>query len=187
MLSSSDNGRNTGCYASNPDTQTDSNLPQKFTGKERDPETRLDYFGARYYSAAQGRFSSADWSSKPTAVPYADFRNPQTLNLYSYLQNNPLSSVDADGHCGNNDWCDSLKGLATGTWSFAKNTVVGTAQLGWASATKPMLAGKMLIDPLKVAYPARIVPNRRYDSDEEFRQNIYTAEPQTARYTLRSA
>jgi len=34
--------------------------PNEFTGKERDAETGLDYFGARYMSAAQGRFTSAD-------------------------------------------------------------------------------------------------------------------------------
>src|SRR6185437_16873902 len=31
---------------------------QKFTGKERDQETGLDFFGARYMSAAEGRFTS---------------------------------------------------------------------------------------------------------------------------------
>src|SRR5206468_3077731 len=36
----------------------DDDVAQKFTGKERDDESRLDFFGARYYSAAQGRFTS---------------------------------------------------------------------------------------------------------------------------------
>jgi RHS repeat-associated protein len=72
---------------------------QKFTGKERDQETGLDYFGARYYASNMGRFMSPDWSDKPEAVPYADLSNPQTLNLYSYGRNNPLSVTDPDGHC----------------------------------------------------------------------------------------
>ncbi len=57
----------------------------KFTGKERDSETNLDYFGARYYGSSMGRFMSAD-------LPFADwaFRNPQTLNLYTYGRNNPI-------------------------------------------------------------------------------------------------
>jgi RHS repeat-associated protein len=70
----------------------------RFTGKERDSETGLDYFGARYFSAAQGRFTSPDWSEKPEPIPYADLKDPQTLNLYSYIHNNPLSKADPDGH-----------------------------------------------------------------------------------------
>ncbi len=72
---------------------------QKFTGKERDAETGLDYFLARYYSGAQGRFTSPDWSERPQPVPYADFEDPQTLNLYAYVRNNPLLMADEDGHC----------------------------------------------------------------------------------------
>jgi RHS repeat-associated protein len=68
------------------------------TGKERDTESGNDYFGARYYSSAMGRFMSPDWSAKYEPVPYAKLDNPQTLNLYSYVQNNPLSSFDDDGH-----------------------------------------------------------------------------------------
>src|SRR5271169_6207675 len=69
-----------------------------FTGKERDAESGYDYFGARYYASSMGRFMSPDWASKAEPVPYAKLENPQTLNLYSYVQNNPLSNVDADGH-----------------------------------------------------------------------------------------
>ena len=72
----------------------------KFTGKERDAETGLDYFGARYFGAAQGRYISPDWSASPQPVPYANFSDPQTLNLYSYVRNNPLNDTDPDGHCG---------------------------------------------------------------------------------------
>ena len=61
-------------------------------------ETGLDYFGARYFSGAQGRFTSPDWSEIPQAVPYADLTDPQTLNLYAYERNNPLSKPDLDGH-----------------------------------------------------------------------------------------
>ena len=71
---------------------------QKFTGKERDAETGLDYFGARYYGGAQGRWTSPDWSASPEPVPYADFSDPQTLNLYGYVRNNPLRATDPDGH-----------------------------------------------------------------------------------------
>lgn len=70
----------------------------KFTGKERDTESGLDYFGARYYASSMGRWMSPDWSKTPAGVPYADLSNPQSLNLYEYVGNNPLSRPDLDGH-----------------------------------------------------------------------------------------
>jgi RHS repeat-associated protein len=73
--------------------------PQHFTGKVRDVESNNDYFGARYYSNNTGRFLIPDWSAKEEPVPYAALNNPQTLNLYPYVANNPLSRSDADGHC----------------------------------------------------------------------------------------
>jgi RHS repeat-associated protein len=77
------------------------------TGKERDTESGNDYFGARYYASSMGRFMSPDWSAKVEPVPYARMDNPQTLNLYTYLRNNPLAGVDADGHCSG-DGCDKV-------------------------------------------------------------------------------
>src|SRR6476660_2865480 len=70
----------------------------KFTGKKRDIETGLDYFGSRYYSNGLGRFVTSDWSATPVPVPYADLTDPQSLNQYSYVRNLPTSKVDADGH-----------------------------------------------------------------------------------------
>lgn len=70
----------------------------KFTGKERDSESGLDYFGARYYASSMGRFMSPDWAAKAEPVPYAKLDNPQSLNLYAYVLNNPLSNRDLDGH-----------------------------------------------------------------------------------------
>ena len=75
------------------------NDPYKFTGKERDTESGNDYFEARYYASTMGRFLSPDWSAKVMPVPYAKLDDPQSLNLYSYVRNNPLSRVDKDGHC----------------------------------------------------------------------------------------
>lgn len=88
------------------------NVRQKFTSKERDVETGLDYFGARYYSSMLGRFTSPDEfaggpqevstrnsaDSAKQALPYADITNPQSLNKYQYCLNNPLRYVDLDGH-----------------------------------------------------------------------------------------
>ena len=64
--------------------------PMHFTGKERDSETGLDYFDARYYGLNMGRFMSPD----PLGGHNED---PQTLNRYSYVRNNPLSLTDPTG------------------------------------------------------------------------------------------
>ncbi len=63
------------------------------TGKERDTESGNDYFGARYYASSMGRFSSPD----PSGLVSADPSNPQSFNLYNYVLNNPLVSVDPNG------------------------------------------------------------------------------------------
>lgn len=64
-----------------------------FTGKERDQETGLDYFEARYFSSAQGRFTSPD-------PPLLDqhIEDPQSWNLYAYGRNNPLRYIDPTGN-----------------------------------------------------------------------------------------
>ena len=80
-----------------------------FTGKERDAESGLDYFGARYYGSNMGRFMSPDWSAKIEPVPYSKMDNPQSLNLYAYVGNNPLSNADTDGHA-----CISLVNSGSG-------------------------------------------------------------------------
>src|SRR5205085_10982715 len=65
----------------------------KFTGKERDTESTLDQFGARYDSSSLGRFMIPDWADEPMAVPYASLASPQTLNLYAYVSNNPITGI----------------------------------------------------------------------------------------------
>lgn len=88
------------------------NTRQKFTAKERDSESGLDYFLARYYSNTQGRFTSPDefaggpdefcvlgsGDSEKQALPYAEITRPQSLNKYQYCYNNPLRFIDPDGH-----------------------------------------------------------------------------------------
>ncbi len=75
-----------------------SGLTHHFTAKERDAESGLDNFTARYYGSNMGRFMSPDVGADIEALPYADFQNPQSLNLYGYVMNNPVKSVDKDGH-----------------------------------------------------------------------------------------
>ena len=57
-----------------------------FTQKERDTESGNDFFMARYYSSTNGVFLTPDWSTKPEGVPCADITNPQSLNLYAYVE-----------------------------------------------------------------------------------------------------
>jgi RHS repeat-associated protein len=66
---------------------------RQFTGKERDQESGLDYFGARYYSSNMGRWMSPD----PGWFMFANILNPQSLNLYNHALNNPLAFIDIDG------------------------------------------------------------------------------------------
>ena len=86
----------------------DDNVCQKFTAKERDSETGLDYFGARYYGSELGRFTSPD--PKLTADA---FDNPQAWNKYAHTGNNPLRYTDPDGK----DWKDVVSGTLNAVWS----------------------------------------------------------------------
>lgn len=86
---------------------TQSQTDYKFTGKERDAESGLDYFGARYNSSSMGRFMSPD----PLG---GDLTDPQSLNKYSYVLNNPLTNTDPTGlyTCADSKDCSSKKDQA---------------------------------------------------------------------------
>jgi RHS repeat-associated protein len=104
-----------------------------FTGKDRDAESGLDNFGARYNSSIIGRFMSPDWSAAPMGVPYASFSEPQSLNLYSYATNNPVTSADLNGHCPAGPGCaleitEIITRAAIDPIGFAKSLLVGSAK-----------------------------------------------------------
>ena len=100
---------------------------RRFVGKEKDDETELDYFGARYLSVEAGRFLAVDpvravdeFSGQINSTILA---NPQRLNVYAYSLNNPYRYVDPDGR--------AVWGVNLGfsfTWSGAKGSL-GTAFL----------------------------------------------------------
>ena len=111
----------------------------KFEGKKRDQETGNDDFGARYYSSSFGRWESPDWSSTPEPVPYANLTNPQTLNLYAMVNDNPETFADLDGHCPS-----ALKGFCSffeNTFGFAFQLLNDGIQRGAYSAAVKALAG----------------------------------------------
>lgn len=97
----------------------DTATTHKLTDKERDSESGLDNFGARYNASSLGRFMTPDWSSTPAAVPFADPANPQSLNLYSYVINNPLNRTDPLGH---NWFCTSGSSSNCGHWEWHKGS-----------------------------------------------------------------
>ncbi len=67
--------------------------PKMFTGQERDAETGLDYFGARYYRAEIGRFTTVD----PAVTLDENLVDPQRWNRYAYVRDSPLRYVDTNG------------------------------------------------------------------------------------------
>lgn len=141
----------------------------KYTGKERDKESGLMYFGARYYEMVAGRFLSVD----PLFInnPKKDFMIPQKLNLYSYVNNNPVKFIDPLGLEG---WhpdvnfielsgsCGLFGGLTTGL-NLAINSETGNVSL---FALKGIQAGLEMSD---VALKAGGIWNVDDDRDLEGR------------------
>ena len=115
-------------------------IRSRSTGKERDTESGLDYFGARYYASNVGRWISADWAQKPEAVPYSKLDDPQSLNLYEYMRNNPLGGIDPDGHQ------QSLAIPLLGGGAIAAPEVVIPAVVGGAIGAALVKTGEWLWD-----------------------------------------
>jgi RHS repeat-associated protein len=109
--------------------------PRRFTGKERDAETGLDYFGARYYGSRIGRFTTVD----PLMDQRTALVDPQQWNRYAYGRNNPLRYVDPDGRAIETPW-DALN-VGIGVASFAANVAAGNV-------------GGAVVDALGIAYDA---------------------------------
>jgi RHS repeat-associated protein len=162
-------------YGASDDTR------QKFTSKERDSESNLDYFIHRYYASAQGRFTTPDI---PFAGQYVD--NPQSWNLYLYTECNPLTAVDPDGRSTHTDsngnvlavYDDGDVGVYrhAGKWdgrSHLGTTGKGVAKMGeteyWYEFAKiDDKTGAVMKDKagnVQVAQGARIDFNASWDND----------------------
>ena len=74
-----------------------------------------------------------DWAAAPTSVPYAEFGDPQTLNLYAYVGNNPMGKADPDGH----DW-----GAAWHYFCAAVTQMSATVTTGLGAEVKAAIGGK---------------------------------------------
>jgi RHS repeat-associated protein len=78
-----------------------SGTTHKFTGLERDPETGLDHALFRQYSSSMGRWTTPD----PAGQAACSLQDPESLNRYAYVKNDPLNSVDPSGLFGEGSGC----------------------------------------------------------------------------------
>ena len=122
------------------------------TGKERDAESGNDYLGARYYSSNIGRFMSPDWSAQAEPVPYSSLGNPQSLNLYAYVHDNPMSGFDADGHYAWDQNQLQLQGANAGSITSGSECKLGYCDEGENSSAQQQNGDPTL--PAAVAEPA---------------------------------
>jgi RHS repeat-associated protein len=124
----------------------------RYTGQREDASLGLYFYGARYYDSALGRFVQPD-----TLVPSPS--DPQSLNRYSYVGNNPLNLVDPTGHM---QQCPDCGGSATPVVILDPNRVNPDEQRrillawydahpGYNPATDPVLNGQSQAQPLDLA------------------------------------
>ncbi len=119
------------------------NEKYQFTGKEKDKLTEFYYFEARYYDSDFEHFTQAD-----TVAP--NLYDPQDLNRYAYVRNNPLSNIDPSGHSFIDKWYQFKTGLSKAwnetkpklkdVWNVAKaggNTFWNNAKTGVYNAAEP--------------------------------------------------
>jgi len=102
----------------------------KFTGKERDAETGWDWFETRYFSGAQGRFTTPD---QPFAGQHVE--DPQSWSMYVYVRNNPLRYTDPDG-----------RDCTNGFWNCVNYVVGGVGAVGNAISSNIINAPNRIID-----------------------------------------
>jgi RHS repeat-associated protein len=115
--------------------------PFRFTGKPRDAETALDYFGARYYRPRTGRFTTVD----PATTWLDNLVDPQRWNRYAYAKNGPFTYVDPDGQAVETVW--DLLNIALGVRSAVTNLRAGNVLAASIDA-----AG-VVVDTLAAAVP----------------------------------
>jgi RHS repeat-associated protein len=114
------------------DNFTDALQPFRYAGYYYDKETGLYYLKSRYYSPTLGRFLTRD------GYGFVKYRNPQTLNLYAYAENNPVNNTDPSGHF--------VPLLAGGAAALAPGEAAAIAALGTAAIGATVELGKEVWD-----------------------------------------
>ena len=108
-----------------------------FTGKERDAESGLDYFGTRYLSSNMGRWMSPDYSMNSVILEL-----PQSWNKYSYELNRPNYGTDPDGRC---PWCVGaiVGGVVEGGFDLGKQWLQkgSLSEVSWKEVGANALGG----------------------------------------------
>ncbi len=111
---------------------------RKFSDKERDGETGLDYFGARYYSSPSlepDRHSYRFMSVDPLLIERDNPYTPVHWNLYAFCLNNPISYMDETGR----------EASADKTINIFLGVEVGPQFLDYAKLEKLRLAGYKIV------------------------------------------
>ena len=113
----------------------------RFTGQELDEETDLHYYGARYYAAALAKFTQPDPAVLNDVVSLLS--DPQSLNYYSYVGNNPIRYNDPTGETKAEATWGYFKGLVKGAWQIVSGTLTMSYYvLVYPNETRAMLQQK---------------------------------------------
>jgi hypothetical protein len=136
-----------------------------------------------------GRWLSPDWSAKADPIPYARLGYPQSLNLYAYVENNPLSRADIDGHywcnkapaslaCQNENAWDSQHGILTdgSKNAIANSALTGQQQKDFTKAVEKS-AGRANIDPNILVGMAQKESTLGLKMDGGLAKGLYGVEP----------
>ncbi|MGD0568215.1 MAG: hypothetical protein ABSA78_07395 [Candidatus Sulfotelmatobacter sp.] len=95
-----------------------------------------------------GRFMTPDWAARPTSVPYAVFGDPQSLNLYTYVRNDPVTNADADGHM-----CSWSSAVGTGiVCNVGDNSAPAKNQQGGQAQAQNQSQQSQLPNPAQVVF-----------------------------------